>query len=103
MAFLLNKTAFSTLRLRSQKADGSIILPRRGFRDELGAQDKALNDAAIKSYEAYKKHVRRVMRGLNVLPVAIGAGGCYGIYVVVEELRKVEAMREEGRREKSDC
>ncbi|KAL0416978.1 UNVERIFIED_CONTAM: hypothetical protein Slati_3529700 [Sesamum latifolium] len=38
MAFLLNKTALSALRLRSQKADDSLMLSRRGFHVEPGAR-----------------------------------------------------------------
>ncbi|KAL3835166.1 hypothetical protein ACJIZ3_009902 [Penstemon smallii] len=41
MAFLLNKTSLSSLRLRSQRGDDSLTLSRRGFHVEPGAREKA--------------------------------------------------------------
>ncbi|KAL3628690.1 hypothetical protein CASFOL_027736 [Castilleja foliolosa] len=106
MAFLLNKTAISALRLRSQKSASSIILPRRGFHDELGARKKTFSadDPELKRLEAEMNNAFRRLRGLEVLAVALLAGSCYGTYYVTVETLKglAEAMREEGRIEKSD-
>ncbi|KAH0666917.1 hypothetical protein KY285_028123 [Solanum tuberosum] len=43
MAFLLNKTALSKLRLNPQKTDESLMLSRRGIHIEPGAREKAVS------------------------------------------------------------
>ncbi|KAL3642470.1 Succinate dehydrogenase subunit 7A, mitochondrial [Castilleja foliolosa] len=96
MAFLLDKTAISALRLRSPKADDSISLSRRRFHVELGAREKALlaEDPSLKRFKSHKKTVSRLKKVGDVLTVVVVAGCCYEIYVRA-------TMREEGRREKS--
>ncbi|KAL0335707.1 UNVERIFIED_CONTAM: Succinate dehydrogenase subunitB, mitochondrial [Sesamum radiatum] len=43
MAFLLNKTTLSALRLHSQKSNDSLTISRRGFHVEPGAREKAVS------------------------------------------------------------
>ncbi|CAA2983641.1 succinate dehydrogenase subunit 7B, mitochondrial-like isoform X2 [Olea europaea var. sylvestris] len=80
MAFLLNKTALSKLRL---KADDSLMLSRRGFHVEPGAREKALlaEDPALKCFKSHKKSVRRLKVVGDALTVLVVAGCCYEIYV----------------------
>ncbi|XP_011071799.1 succinate dehydrogenase subunit 7A, mitochondrial [Sesamum indicum] len=98
MAFLLNKTALSALRLRSQKADDSLMLSRRGFHVEPGAREKALlaEDPSLKRFKSHKKSLRSLKMVGDVLTIVVVAGCCYEIYV-----RAV--MREEARKEKSSA
>ncbi|XP_073054042.1 succinate dehydrogenase subunit 7B, mitochondrial-like [Primulina eburnea] len=96
MAFLLNKTTLSALRLNSQaqKADGSSNLSRRRFHVEPGAREKALlaEDPALNRFKSYKKSVKRLKVFGDVLTIVVVAGCCYEIYV-----RAV--MREEARKQ----
>ncbi|KAK6153330.1 hypothetical protein DH2020_012969 [Rehmannia glutinosa] len=96
MAFLLNKTNLSALRLNSQqKADDSLMLSRRGFHVEPGAREKALLEEhpSLKRFKSTKKSVRRLKIVGDVLTVVVVAGCCYEIYVKAvlrEEARKQE-------------
>ncbi|KAK4402368.1 Succinate dehydrogenase subunitB, mitochondrial [Sesamum angolense] len=49
MAFLLNKTTLSALRLHSQKSNDALTISRRGFHVEPGAREKATED--VQEYE----------------------------------------------------
>ncbi|XP_073119128.1 succinate dehydrogenase subunit 7B, mitochondrial [Henckelia pumila] len=96
MAFLLNKTTLSALRLNSQanKAEDSLSLSRRRFHVEPGAREKALlaEDPALNRFKSYKKSVKRLKVFGDVLTIFVVAGCCYEIYV-----RAV--MREEARKQ----
>ncbi|CAK9169389.1 unnamed protein product [Ilex paraguariensis] len=96
MAFLLNKTSFSQLRLHPQKADDSLSLSRRGFHVEPGAREKALlaEDPVLKRFKSHKKGVWRLKRLGDVLTIVVVAGCCYEIYVKA-------VMREEARKQGS--
>ncbi|KAG8378985.1 hypothetical protein BUALT_Bualt07G0041300 [Buddleja alternifolia] len=94
MAFLLNKTALSALRLHFEKADDSLMLSRRGFHVEPGTREKALlaEDPSLKRFKSYKKSVRCLKIVGDVLTIVVVAGCCYEIYVKA-------VMREETRKE----
>ncbi|KAK6148430.1 hypothetical protein DH2020_019342 [Rehmannia glutinosa] len=96
MAFLLNKTALSALRLHSQKAEDSSMLSRRGFHVDLGAREKALlaEDPSLKRFKSHKKSVRRLKKVGDVLTMVVVAGCCYEIYVKA-------VLREDARKEKN--
>ncbi|KAL0342795.1 UNVERIFIED_CONTAM: Succinate dehydrogenase subunitB, mitochondrial [Sesamum calycinum] len=76
MAFLLDKTALSALRLRSQKADDSLMLSRRGFHVEPGAREKALlaEDSSLKRFKSHKKSLRSLKMVGDVLTIVVVAG-----------------------------
>ncbi|KAK6123407.1 hypothetical protein DH2020_042851 [Rehmannia glutinosa] len=97
MAFLLNKTALSALRLHSQAEDSS-MLPRRGFHVDLGAREKAVSllaeDPSLKRFKSHKKSVRRLKKVGDVLTMVVVAGCCYEIYVKA-------VLREDARKEKN--
>ncbi|KAM3232230.1 succinate dehydrogenase subunit 7A, mitochondrial [Capsicum chacoense] len=94
MAFLLNKTSLSKLRLNAQKTDESLMLSRRGIHIEPGAREKALlaADPSLKRFKSHKQSVRTLKRVGDVLTIVVVAGCCYEIYV-----RAV--MREEARKQ----
>ncbi|KAL6579908.1 Succinate dehydrogenase subunit 7B, mitochondrial [Orobanche minor] len=97
MAFLLNKTTLSALRLNSQKADDLLMLSRRGFHVDPGAREKALLEAhpSLKRFKSTKKSVRFLKRVGDVLTIVVVSGCCYEIYVRA-------ALREEARKQAKD-
>lgn len=76
MAFLLNKTSLSALRLKSQKSDDALALSRRGFHVEPGPREKALlaADPALKRFKSHKQGVRRLKVVGDVLTVVVVVG-----------------------------
>ncbi|KAH0749845.1 hypothetical protein KY290_029077 [Solanum tuberosum] len=76
MAFLLNKTALSKLRLNPQKTDESLMLSRRGIHIEPGAREKALlaADPSLKRFKSHKQSVRTLKRVGDVLTIVVVAG-----------------------------
>ncbi|CAA0836101.1 Succinate dehydrogenase subunit 7B-mitochondrial [Striga hermonthica] len=97
MAFFLNKSTRSALRLSSQKADDSLMISRRGLHVEPGAREKALLEEhpSLKRFKSTKNTVRLIKRAGDVLTVIVVAGCCYEIYV-----RAV--LREEARKQAKD-
>ncbi|XP_009588396.1 succinate dehydrogenase subunit 7A, mitochondrial [Nicotiana tomentosiformis] len=93
MAFLLNRTVLSKLRLNPQKTDETLMQSRRGIHIEPGAREKALlaADPSLKRFKSHKQSVRNLKRVGDVLTIVVVAGCCYEIYV-----RAV--MREEARK-----
>ncbi|KAL3628689.1 hypothetical protein CASFOL_027735 [Castilleja foliolosa] len=107
MAFLLNKTAISALRLRSQKAASSIILPRRGLHDEPGARKKTFSadDPELKRLEAKMNNAFRRLSRLEFLFYSMLAVRFWGNYSIEKRRKareKERISREKGRIEKSD-
>ncbi|XP_051133039.1 succinate dehydrogenase subunit 7A, mitochondrial-like [Andrographis paniculata] len=94
MAFLLNRTARSALRLNSQKGDDLLTLSTRSFHVEPGPREKALlaEDPALRRFKSHKKGLRRLKAVGDVLTIVIVAGCCYEIYVKA-------VMREEARKQ----
>ncbi|KAL3618018.1 Succinate dehydrogenase subunit 7B, mitochondrial [Castilleja foliolosa] len=97
MAFLVNNTTLSALRLNSQKAGDSLMLSRRGLHVEPGAREKALLEEhpSLKRFKSSKKTVRLLKRVGDALTVVVIAGCSYEIYARVisrNEARKQDSV-----------